>query len=432
MPKLKDNQVPSYRLHRQSGQAIVTLNGRDILLGKHGSESSRGEYQRRVAEWVANGRALPAPAVGLTVFELIARFWTHAKTYYTEPKLNRDGSQVLREDGTPDMQPTGELENFRQALRPLKQLYGPTAAAAFGPLAMQSVMAAMVKLGWCRNVVNRQASRIKAVFRWAVAQELVPPAVHQGLLAVAGMRKGRSEVRESEPVRPVPLARVEAVLQHVAPPVAAMIRLQLFTGARGGELFIMRTRNVDTNGSVWVYRPETHKTAHHGHAREIRIGPQAQKILAAYLKPDLAVYVFQPGDAAAWHMERRRARVEEGKARRRTKALRRSVHMRFNRHSYARAIERGCEAAFGMPRDLAWRPKDTAEERKTKAAARTKWRAENCWHPHQLRHNAATKLRREHGLEAAQTILGHRTLTATQIYAEQDTEAARRIMEVAG
>jgi hypothetical protein len=33
MPKLKENQVSSYRLYKQSGQAIVTLNGRDVLLG---------------------------------------------------------------------------------------------------------------------------------------------------------------------------------------------------------------------------------------------------------------------------------------------------------------------------------------------------------------------------------------------------------------
>jgi integrase len=41
MPRLQINQAPSYRLHRQSGQAIVTFNGRDVLLGAHGSPESR-------------------------------------------------------------------------------------------------------------------------------------------------------------------------------------------------------------------------------------------------------------------------------------------------------------------------------------------------------------------------------------------------------
>ncbi len=53
MPKLKENQVPSYRLHKQSGQAIVTLGGRDFLLGAAGSAASKSEYRRLTAEWLA-------------------------------------------------------------------------------------------------------------------------------------------------------------------------------------------------------------------------------------------------------------------------------------------------------------------------------------------------------------------------------------------
>jgi hypothetical protein len=49
-PSLKENQVPSYRLHKQSGQAIVTLNGRDILVGRHGSTASKCEYRRVTSE----------------------------------------------------------------------------------------------------------------------------------------------------------------------------------------------------------------------------------------------------------------------------------------------------------------------------------------------------------------------------------------------
>jgi hypothetical protein len=41
--------VPSYRRHKQSGQAVVTLpdglgGRRDILLGQYGSKESRLEY----------------------------------------------------------------------------------------------------------------------------------------------------------------------------------------------------------------------------------------------------------------------------------------------------------------------------------------------------------------------------------------------------
>jgi hypothetical protein len=59
-------RVPSYRAHRQSGQAVVTLSDgfgqrRDMLLGRHGTAESRQEYARIIAEWEARGRRLPAP-----------------------------------------------------------------------------------------------------------------------------------------------------------------------------------------------------------------------------------------------------------------------------------------------------------------------------------------------------------------------------------
>jgi integrase len=54
------------------------------------------------------------------------------------------------------------------------------------------------------------------------------------------------------------------------------------------------------------------------------------------------------------------------------------------------------------------------------------------WHPNQLRHNAATRIRELFGLEAAKTILGHRLVETTQIYAESDRKRAREIVERVG
>jgi len=60
-----ERPVPSYRRHKQSGQAITTLvdglgRRRDVLLGKFGTRASRQEYARVIAEWEAGGRQLPA------------------------------------------------------------------------------------------------------------------------------------------------------------------------------------------------------------------------------------------------------------------------------------------------------------------------------------------------------------------------------------
>lgn len=60
------------------------------------------------------------------------------------------------------------------------------------------------------------------------------------------------------------------------------------------------------------------------------------------------------------------------------------------------------------------------------------WRHRHHWHPHQLRHTAGTELRKQHGVEAAQVILGHKRLSTTEIYAEKNVEAARKIMAAVG
>jgi integrase len=68
----------------------------------------------------------------------------------------------------------------------------------------------------------------------------------------------------------------------------------------------------------------------------------------------------------------------------------------------------------------------------TDPAELKEWRKSHRFHVHQIRHTLATELRKESGVEGAQVVLGHRTLTATQIYAEQNTEAAQRIMAAVG
>ncbi len=71
----------------------------------------------------------------------------------------------------------------------------------------------------------------------------------------------------------------------------------------------------------------------------------------------------------------------------------------YDAASYRRCIRRACELA-GVPK----------------------------WHPHQLRHNAATRLRRQFGIEAARVVLGHRSAAVTEIYAEVDRAKAAEIM----
>ena len=151
-------------------------------------------------------------------------------------------------------------------------MYADHPARAFGPRALRAVQAEMVRRGWCRTNINKQVSRVRTVFKWATSHELIPPAVYHALATVEGLRRGRTDAPDHAEVRPVPEAYVNAVLPFVSRQVGAMIRLQLLTGMRPGEVVIMRGADIDTTGKLWVYAPAEHKTAHHGHARTIYLG----------------------------------------------------------------------------------------------------------------------------------------------------------------
>lgn len=77
-------RVPGYRLHKPSGQAVVTLGGKDHYLGRHGSDESRAKYQRLVADYARNGFRVPEVGVGepYRVAELRDEFLTWAERVY--------------------------------------------------------------------------------------------------------------------------------------------------------------------------------------------------------------------------------------------------------------------------------------------------------------------------------------------------------------
>jgi integrase len=294
----------------------------------------------------------------------------------------------------------------------------------FGPLKLKAVRDLMVKAGRVRTNVNRHIVRLRGVFKWGVENEVIPASVHHGLMAVSGLRRGRCEVKESEGVAPVPEAYVDATLSWVSAQVSAMIQLQLLTGMRPGEVVLMRGSDLDTTGRLWVYRPQRHKTAIHGHAREVYLGPRAQELVRPFLKPDLSAHLFTPADAEA----ARRAALSAARktplscgnrpGTNKSRKPARAPGSSYSVSAYYLAIRRGADRAD------AWEKGGAIIGNDERVIPR--------WHPHQLRHNAATRLRKEFGLEAAQVMLGHRTLTVTQLYAEKNMEAAMKIAAQVG
>jgi integrase len=425
--------VPSYRRHKQSGQAVVTLTDpsgqrHDVLLGQYGTKESRQEYARVLAEWEASGRRLPArdrQSPDLTINELALDYMRHAERHYRRP------------DGTA----TSEVEEYRLTLRPVVHLYGHAAAANFGPLALKAVRDRMVK-GYThpkygeqkplsRGVVNQRIGRLRRIIKWAVENELLPPSALHGLQAVRGLQRGRTVARDTEPVKPIAEAVVEETLPHLLRPVAGMVDTQLLTGMRPGEVCIMRACDIDTSGAVWLYRPSAHKTAHHGHGRTVAIGPKAQEVIRAFLTLDTQAYLFSPRLALEEVRRSRRLRrktpVQPSQQYRRKRKPRRQPGERYTTGSYGKSIrkaierantERACEACKEL------KPADRCAACKANAIP--------VWHPHQLRHTAATKIRREAGLDVARVVLGHRSPQITELYAELDTTRAAAVMEKLG
>lgn len=200
----------------------------------------------------------------------------------------------------------------------------------------------------------------------------------------------------------------------VPPPIAALVRLQLLTGARPTELLLLRGCDLDTTVDVWVLRPERHKTQHHGHVREIYFGPQAQAELRPWLTGNPDAFLFSPAAAAEAERNQRKKTARKtprwpSHCKRQPAATRkRPPRDHYDVAGYRRAIHRAADVADEIAR------KDQPGEQ----------RIIGRWSPNRLRHNAATLLRKNHGLEVSRIILGHQTAFTTEIYAEVDRAKA--------
>jgi integrase len=301
----------------------------------------------------------------------------------------------------------------------------------------------MVDNGWSRGYINKSIGRIRRCFKWAVENELVRRDMYHGLMAVSGLRKGRSEAREPDPVMPVDDATVQATLPYLSPVVADMIRFQRLTGGRPQDVCNLRPCDVDMSGEVWLYRPGTHKTEHHGRERVIPIGPKGQDILRLYLLREKETHCFSPVDSE----KKRREELHAGRSTplscgnrpgtNRTRKPKRSAGEHYTADSYRRAIHRACDVAFSPPEPLSRREHETLQQwldrlTEKQRAELDRWQSDHRWSPNRLRHTAGTEIRKRFGLEGAQVILGHASADVTQVYAERDLQKAVEIMREVG
>ena len=402
---------------------------RQVNLGPAGSDEARAAYVRLLAELQASGGALPpTPAPGLTVTELIVAYDHHAGKKYQK------GGR-----------PTGQLDRVRRVLRVVRDLYGPTPAAEFGPLALEAVRGRLVDLGWSRGYIASAVGCVRRAWKWGVSQEAVPEAAHRALCTLEPLRRGTPGVREGKRVGPATAAQVEATLPHLGRVVADMVRVHRLTGMRSGELCAMRPGDVRRDGALegvgrfpglWLYLPESHKTEHHGHRRVIFLGPQAQALLAPYFAspplwdaPEVLAFLAGPegdGPLADWLAECDAAPRDpaapffsplEAANLRLTEEGRRVNHAR-TRHPG----DRYPVASYGHAVTKAVARANRLREPGTPAVPH--------WSPHQLRHATATAVAGAYDLEVAGAVLSHETLQVTQRYADTLALAAEAMRQL--
>jgi hypothetical protein len=235
--------IPKLTHHKASGKAVVRLSGIDVYCGVFGTTEAKSAYDRAIAEWLARGR-VPEPCrgsrataestkPGISVNEILVGFWKYAEQHYRRP------------DGTM----TNEVNEYKQTLRLVQELYGLISARVFGPVALKAVRQEMISRQWCRGLINQRINRVRRVFKWAAGEELIPFEVFERLTAVTGVQKGRCAAPESDPVEPVADFVVEATLQHLNRYVRGLVEFQRSPGADPGK-------PVEFGGaiSIWAVR----------------------------------------------------------------------------------------------------------------------------------------------------------------------------------
>ena len=376
MNKKRCTRIPSLR--HCNGRGFVELNGQRVYLGPWEAKATKRKYERVIAEWLSHGKRLPIPKNEFTVIELVDRYWEHSKEYY--------GNKA------------STLTAVKQALRPLKELYGDEYCITFGPNSLRTLREVWIDRDLSRSTINRYTTTVKRAFKWGVSHELIPVEVFQALDTVEGIKTGRTRVRDGRIVKPVPQSHIDAIESYVSRQVWALIQLQLLTGARSGEILRLKPIDFNTSSNPWTVVLEEHKTSYKGKRRTLYFGPKAQATIKEFWSDrPINRCLFSP-------LEAEQERHEQSPTHRRptqqpnTKKTARVVGECYDSGTYRRAIERACTKA-GVP----------------------------TWTPHQLRHNAATRFRQLYGAEAARVMLGHFALNTTEIYAEADEELAKKI-----
>jgi integrase len=392
-------KLPSYRHHKGSGQALVEYKGERKYLGRYNSAESKQAYRQFLLEHVVSVEdadvdpVKPPPVAAVRLTYLMLRWLRECRKIY---KHNPD-----------------ELGKCEALVQMLKDWHPVVLAKDFDSLKVKEYRALLlktrikdrhgIKRPLTRNYINACVRRLQRMFQFGVAEQLVATDQHQAMLALRQLGQDESIARESEEKEPVPLRDLAATLREAPPIIATMIRVQYYTGMRSGNLCAMASGRIDRSAETWIYRPAKHKTQKKKVKLQIPLGPRVQRLLAPFIDRPADQPLFSPRELVdAKNAAKRACRKtpmtpSQAKRRIKRKPLR-APGLRYSANSYRRAVARAIRKA-GV----------------------------EYWHPHRLRHSHATRVRQRYELEGSQASLGHKNVTATQIYARKNEKLARQI-----
>lgn len=379
------------RLKRPSGKhtAYVTLNGTRVYLGDFGTPEADQAYDRAVSEWISRGRRPCIPQEDAVIAECVETYLTHVEGYYQNSPSS--------------------LNRVKYVFKHLLALYSRLPAAEFSAVHLRAVRECLINDKLARTTINERIRFIVNMLKYCASLDMIPAAPYQKAATLDPLKRGRSAARETDPVKPVPQKHIDTVLSRVNKSVAAMIRLQLLTGCRPGEIVTLKREQMDMSGPVWILELTNHKNAWRNKKRVLYFGKQAQAILKAFfLLRRPGEYLFQPADCYQERVEsaRKHRRPNQPSNPRKTD---RTISDHYDTRAYAKAIGNACAAN-----------------------PHKKWKEIPVWSPNQLRHNAASELRRQYGIEVTRAVLGHSCLSTSEIYAEVDQAAVMRVMSERG
>ena len=269
--------------------------------------------------------------------------------------------------------------------------------------------------GYTRQTVNKYICYIKQCFDYGALRDYFDESIADFLRRVPQLKKGRTTAPDQRRGKPVDLSVMLSVLPHLSPVVADMVRIQYLCGMRPGEVCNMRWCDIDegvvvssSSPGTWRYIPFTHKTENRNCLLQKPINKEAQEILEQdYIAVKRAApesFLFSPADTMRIRNEKlrknrktlnKRGEVQPSHKNRKKKNPKRAPGLQYTVCSYRNAIRSVC-IRVGLP----------------------------VFTPHQVRHSSATVVRRVHGLDGAQALLGHSDAKTTEIYAELDFERA--------